>query len=1545
MLNQQKRDNTKIKAFEPRYNKIYAYTLPQVASHDGYIKVGETTQKDVNTRIKQQVGTVNVNYQLLWTTGAFRKGGVPFHDRDLHAYFTSKGIVRKNLSTGNRPSEWFYFNGTPELCKALTDEYILTADISATDPALRTYSLRDEQQSAVDATVAVFESLIPAKGLKEQTRAERRRCLGTMLWNAKPRFGKTLTAYELVRKMRFRNVLILTNRPTIGHSWYDDFRLFRANHQGEDLDYLFICSDDNRKRFAEAHAPQDFSALSLNATKAGHALGRMAFYSLQDLKTARFAGGKFDKHDWISKTDWDLVILDEAHEGVDTQLTKQLMMFIGRRFELHLSGTPFKALTEGKHEHVYHWTYLDEQQARATFPTQHPNADEENPYSTLPQLHLFNYELSDSLVNQMAADVSDDGADSYAFNLNDFFCTDSKGNFVHDADVDKFLANLTQGHYPFSPHQYPDDMQHTFWLLQRVSSVRALAKKLREHPVFSRYEIIEAVGKGTKKDQEKLETEEYQQANQGDALAQVRAAIERVTKGQALDGQSPKIGTITLSVGMLTTGVTVPEWTGVFMLSDLQSPEKYWQAAFRAQTPCQHTTQSQNDRALQVKERAYVFDFAPQRTLQAYAELAENFIRAHGQGDALDRRQVITRLLNYFPVLGVDEGGTFKELTVEEVMTKPVATSAAEVVRRGFMSNLLFQNISAIFNNATLKAIVDTLPRREADKAPQKSQWVEDGLDANGQVVLNDAGQQRIAAVLGQGITDRVILNVAEAPTTLSEEEQASVKQGVRDNLAQARQAIEAELTLPATERPPLLKTSIEKVFNEKKEQTLARKMTTLLEEARAQQKALDQQYEADRSFHEEMLQHASAEEREANLQAIDEDYHQAVEKLTTSVDEAFSAITSDSIMQAYQLSAQEQRRKNEQEARKHLNGFARAVPYYLMAYGDKNTSLATLGDPIDDATFEAIFNLPRASFAKLRDGFEDRLPDGTTQSVPPLINAPVFDRAVTTFLAKRQALSQWWEKPQSDDIFNYIPNQKTNQIFTPKAVARTMVETAAAQCPDLFTDPSSRFLDPYVKSGLFLAELARKLFVTLKPVLPNDEARKAHIFDHMLWGLAPGETEARLARAFLYGDPTQGADHLKAADLSLKTDGKTQSMRLSDALTGAFGETMKFDLIIGNPPYQEEKKDNNRTPPLYHLFMQESYSLASRVCFITPARFLSNAGQTPEVWNNAMLQDPHLKILDYNIDGTHFFPTTDIKGGIVITYHDTTQKFVPIKKFIPDATLRGIWTKVTTATEKNTQDSAGLYLDSIISSRGMYRFTDEYLDKHDVIISTGTGTMLTTNTLSNHRQLFKDCYEPGDIGIYGRLNRKGTILFLEREALQLSDKLGRKKNSVSYNANKYLDSYNVILPRANGSGALGEALSTPVIGQPVIGQPVIGHTDTYISIGCFDTREQAVACLKYIKSRFARTMLGVLKVTQDNPKDSWAYVPKQNFGDDSDIDWSLPLDEIDNQLFDKYGLTEAERLFILHNVTAMDERVIVLSPDNPGAIDGVTDDASTEEE
>lgn len=343
--------------------------------------------------------------------------------------------------------------------------------------------------------------------------------------------------------------------------------------------------------------------------------------------------------------------------------------------------------------------------------------------------------------------------------------------------------------------------------------------------------------------------------------------------------------------------------------------------------------------------------------------------------------------------------------------------------------------------------------------------------------------------------------------------------------------------------------------------------------------------------------------------------------------------------------------------------------------------------------------------------------------------------------------------------------------------------------------------------------------------------------------------------------------------------------------------DKFKFDVVIGNPPYQEETdSESTRALPIYHKFMDEAYKIAERVSLITPARFLFNAGFTPKSWNEKMLKDKHLKVEYYEQDSSKVFANTDIKGGVAVTYRDADTDFGAIGIFTAFQELNSIIKKVVSTKSQS--------FSSIIYGQLIYQYTNKLTKDYPAMPNA---------TIQNGKYLFRT----------NAFNKFSVIFFDSKpdDGYEYIQILGLQKNKRVYkwvrrdyiSEHTSLEKYKVFIPAVNGSGVFGEALSLPLIGTPMI-----GSTQTFLTIGSFDKKKEAKAVLKYIYSKFSRALLGVLKVTQHITSEKWKYVPLQDFTAASDIDWSQPISKIDQQLYKKYGLDQTEIDFIESHVKEM---------------------------
>ena len=1096
----------KVKTSRPALPQIYAYTTPEIHRHDGWTKIGYTEQ-NVEERVKQQTHTANVYYIIHWHGNAtYEDTGETFRDTDFHGYL-------KKLDIANEPdTEWYHI--APDPAKTRFYEFRENHGILEAPGAID-YQLRGEQDAAVRQTVEYAHCHVQ----------------GEFLWNAKPRFGKTLTSYDLCRRLGAKKVLIVTNRPAIANSWYDDYVKFVGNASG----LCFISSAS-----ALAGKPYCISREQyLENLRNGGSKGFIEFVSLQDLKGSIEFGGKYDKLRHVAELEWDVLIIDEAHEGVDTFKTDVAFDHIKRKFTLHLSGTPFKAIANEKFpsDAIFNWTYADEQQAKRDWS----DPELPNPYADLPRLNMFTYQMSDIVADEVQRGCDIDGETvEYAFDLNEFFATNANGYFIHNNDVDRFLDALTtQKKFPFSTSELRGELRHTFWMLNRVDSAKALAKKLKKHPVFKEYEVVLAAGDG------KLDDEDESVK----AFDKVRDAIAHHDR------------TITLSVGQLTTGVTVPEWTAVLMLSNMKSPSLYMQAAFRAQNPCLF---NQGGRFMR-KENAYVFDFDPARTLTIFEEFANDLYTdtAAGGGTLDDRKQRVRTLLNFFPVIGEDDNGEMVELDAEKVLSIPRKIRSREVVRRGFMSDFLFQNISNIFRAPA--EVIEVLQKLEPYKAPSSELGIRN--DTADELSLNEEGDVEVPAEQVVGLADglfgdKVYGDVAEslddAIDSIILEKSDDPEDAFIENLAEAfgtsiaKPLVETARQNYGDDLKPAQQKRMERRIKADVDIRLNREVGAFnITRNRIEKDRADELDEAQTQEQADAINLAYDEKLEDARNELVDNLRQSRDELVRSAGEA--------VVREVETSKREAKKQSiEGDIRDHLRGFSRTIPSFLMAYGDEDTTLEIFDQIIPADVFEEVTSVTVEQFRLLRDGGDIVDPDTgeVTHFAGQLFDPVVFDDSVHEFIDLRTRLVNYFDESLEEDIFDYVPPQKTNQIFTPRKVVVEMVDLFEKENPGCFDDPGHTFADLYMKSGMYITEIVKRLYNSdkMRVLFPDDRARLKHIFENQVFGIAPTEIIYQIATHYILGyDNEIGAgcetNFVKADSAALAKEGK-----LAEFVEATFG-------------------------------------------------------------------------------------------------------------------------------------------------------------------------------------------------------------------------------------------------------------------------------------------------------------------------------------------------------------------------------------------------------
>lgn len=1114
----------KIKSSRPVVPQIYAYTTPEIRRHDGWTKIGYTEQ-DVRKRIAQQTHTADVEAKLEWHGNAtYENTGEVFHDTDFHAYLRRLGIE------GNTGTEWFHIGPSPAHGKF----YEFRENHGVLDtPGASDYQLRQEQKQAVEKTLAYFHA---HEGEEKNE----------FLWNAKPRFGKTLTAYDLCLKLKAQKILIVTNRPAIANSWYDDYVKFIGTESG----LRFLSEAD-----ALADKPYCMSREQyLGLARSGKVDGCIEFVSLQDLKGSVNFGGKYDKLRHVAELTWDILIIDEAHEGVDTFKTDVAFDRINRKYTLHLSGTPFKAIANEKfpEQAIFNWTYADEQQAKTDWPD---DSELRNPYEDMPKLNMYTYQMSDIISDKVQRGIQIDGeTKEYAFDLDEFFAT-KNGKFEHLDDIRKFLDALTtQKKYPFSTPELRDELRHTFWMLNRVDSARALAKLLQKHEVFKDYEIILAAGDG------KIDDDDENVKS----FDKVREAIARAESGKP----GVKTKTITISVGQLTTGVTIPEWTGVLMLSNMKSPSLYMQAAFRAQNPCLF---HRNGTFLR-KENAYVFDFDPARTLTVFEQFSNDLYvhTSHGNGDGDSRKENVRRLLNFFPVIGEDSNGEMVELNAEQVLSIPRKIHSHEVVRRGFMCDFLFQNIGNIFHAPA--EVLEALQQLAPYKAPNKDLGItastadDLSLDENGDVNIPEEQTIGLAADL---FGDKIFANhdvlANDVARVLQDDETSGSPDPDEDVFDQIEDSFDVNVTTP------IMESIRQRYGNELKSSQQAKIESRVKSDISIRLHRERSNFNITKNHIEREYQQAvenadTQEEVDFITRERDKKLQEARDTLITNLKGSQKDIVQNAAKTAVREveTAKKEARKQtiEDSIRDHLRGFSRTIPSFLMAYGDENTTLERFDSIIPDDVFKEVTSITVDQFRLLRDGGDvENTETGEIEHFDGHLFDPiVFNDSIVEFMHLRGRLANYFDESLSEDIFDYVPPQKTNQIFTPRKVVIEMVDMLEQENPGCFDDPSHTFADLYMKSGMYITEIIKRLYNSeaMKRYFPDDHDRLKHILEKQVYGIAPNEIIYQIATHYILGFSDESGTEYKTHFAKKDSAQLAKEGKLAKYVEQTFGGTLE---------------------------------------------------------------------------------------------------------------------------------------------------------------------------------------------------------------------------------------------------------------------------------------------------------------------------------------------------------------------------------------------------
>ncbi len=1309
------------KAFE--YKVIYIFTVEDTI-HAGLVKIGDATLK-TNTsidklvpncrelnqaslnRIKKYTGTAGLTPRLLWSEVAVRtikqKDNTlkleAFRDHQVHSVLKNSGINPQKLSNSR---EWFAVDieTAKKAIEAVKNNY---ANLSNSDAVKhQPIIFRPEQADCIEKVVKHFK------------KADR------FLINAKMRYGKTFVSLEIVKRCKFQKTIIMTHRPVVDDGWYEDFtKIF----YGTDYVYGSKAKGNTVDELLKMGKPFIY------------------FASVQDLRGSSAVGGKFTKNSSIFNTVWDCCVVDEAHEGTTTLLGEETVKAVfkegqGTKF-LALSGTPFNILQDYDADSIYTWDYIMEQECKSEWDLLH--FGDSNPYDELPELRIYTYSLGDVLKNSNYITFEDK-----AFNFKEFFRTftgDIKldnismpidaevGDFVHEADVWSFLNLMTKedadSYYPYSNKEYRELFKHSLWMVPGVKEAKALKNLMLQHPVFGcgQFNIVNVAGNG---DEEEASEE---------ALSKVRNAIK-----EAGDDY-----TITLSCGKLTTGVTVKEWTAVFMLagSFSTSAANYLQTIFRVQSPC-----NINGR---IKENAYVFDFAPDRTLKMVSAAVSVSARA-GKTKESDQR-ILGKFLNYCPVIGIS-GSAMEEYSATILLQQLKKAYAEKVVYNGFDDVNLYNDELLKLSEVDIKKFDKLKGIIGTSKAQEKQK----------DITVND-----------QGLTDE-----------------------------------EYEET--------------EKLKKKKKKELTP--------------------------------------EEKARLEEL--------KKLKKTRDDAISILRGISI-------------------RMPLLIYGADIPY------DEEITIDSFVDIVDQASWNEFMpqGITKAMFKQFKKYYDAEVFIAAGRRIRNLA------KAADTFEPTERVI-------KIASLFSYFKNPDKETVLTPWRVVnmhmsdtlggwdfwdtehKEMLDTPRyVDCGEVtkntFGKENAQILEINSKTGLYPLYVVYSCYRNKLDIIGDDnltlEEKKElwrETVEENLFVICKTPMAKTITKRTLLG---YGSGRINAHcfdDLINTLKNKPEQFQkrvLKGSFWGKDVKNMRFDAIVGNPPYQEETGSESRqAKPIYHYFVLQAKALSPNyISMITPSRWFAG-GMGLDSYRLEMISDKKIdKIVDFT-NAKNCFPQISISGGVSYFLRSNTSSDNcevlnihgdKISKMIRPLDEFPILVRYNEAVSilRKVREKKENTLDTIISSISPY----------------GLSTKV------------RGIEKPDSVNNVKMYSSKGCSYISSAEVEKKDSAINTYRTMVSQTSAEHAG-------EASRDGTFRVLTKSMTVMEP---GDVCTHS--YIYAGSFASKCEAVNLMYYLKGKFARFLILQALTSIHLSKSTFLFVPMQDFS-------KLWTDE---ELYAKYDLSNEEISFI----------------------------------
>ena len=1292
-------------------------------------------------------------------------------------------------------------------------------------------TLRSEQRDAIDQAK---ERFCKRSGRRGEYQYEVLPEYRQFLWNAKMRFGKTICAMQLMRELDVKRTLIITHRPVVGESWLQAFKQVVGRKSSEpkvkgnsDIHKTYgfgMRSDDESETAGNYYDLEKFVE-----TPGNH---YAFFVSMQYIRLSELVNSKTQAKNTgagnttsaaneklkadILKTDWDLIIIDEAHEGTLTSLGKGVIQDFLKKERtkmLYLSGTPFNLYEDFKKDEIYTWDYIAEQTAKHNWDLEHPN--EKNPYAELPKMNIFTYDITKNIDNIL------DQTGVFAFP--EFFRTwtgnpkadkasmpeGAKGRFVHEQDVSEFLDLLckkdAENNFPFSTNEYRQMFRHTLWVVSHVNEAAALEQLLKEHKIFRHFNVVNVAGRN--------ETDE-----------QNENALDKVLK--AIGDNPEKTSTITISCGRLTTGVTVAPWTAVFYLKGGDRAATYMQTIFRVQSP--YKTHEGK-----IKKECYVFDFAPDRTLKIVAETAKFSSMATAkekkkqEGDEektqeMRDKETVREFIELCPVLSMD-GGKMSPMDVNDIYKQLENVFIDRLVRKGFDDPCLYNQDEL---NKVNPEIINHIGENGGKAPDEKRKDAKDTVDLS----------------------------------HMTDEQRADWEEKIRQKKAEAKKKAEEKLKKDV--------------------------------EFKAKWEAM------------------SDGEREDWLKA-----------------------------EAERIARREKAKEEREEFKKrmtNIRGIALRIP--LLMYGG-----ADAGDPKDELTVD---NFTR----KIKDeSWTEFMPKGISKEdfnkIRKCFNATRFEEAGKKYRAlTREADFMHIDERirQITEIFSYFRNPDKETVLTPwRVVNMHMSDTIGGWCwydesfdektgmlstpryvdqgdvtrqlfdnVDLAGEVQTKILEINSKTGLYPLYVTYSLFRRrLEEYIKAECIEKETVSvqeEQVVWDdivennmyvicntpMAKGITHRTLF-GFRQVDQKANIKNVQLIERASKDqEGLVKELKSVGFWKGnSSKQEMKFNAVVVNPPYQimDGGGTGSSATPIYNKFVDLAKLLnPNNVSMIIPAKWYTGGKGLDEFRANMLNDKQLIKLFDYE-DSRDCFPTVDIAGGVCYF----------------------LWNKGS--------DNKCV----VTSILGSFRNeSTRYLNEHDTFIrnqkvldiinkvKSQTFTGFLSQTVYSRKPFGIRSFQRGFPAKPGRnisLFGSDGITYMEEKDVPQNKEI--------------VDKWKVIMSKASAehAGQTDANGRKRIVSRLEVLPPYTICTESYLLLDIFDNEEEAQNLKKYIRTCFTRFLLASILITQNIVRDKFKFVPIQNYKNNSDIDWSQSIPDIDRQLYTKYNLSDDEIAFIEKMIKPMD--------------------------